>query len=427
MSKNVLLGITGGIAVYKILDVASSLRKKGYEINTIMTKNATEFVTPLTFETITHNYVVTDTFARPETWEVEHIALAKKADVVLIAPATANIIGKVANGIADDMLSTTIMATKAKVIFAPAMNTGMYENPILQENIAKLKRLGYLFIEPDAGWLACGDLGKGKLPKPEVIEQYVLNVFNTLGDDNIVNERFISGPVQSNVEVAQVTESANRDLEGVNVLVSAGPTIEPIDPFRYITNHSSGKMGYSIAEDAAKRGANVTLVSGPTSLDCPIGVSRINVKTTEDMYKAMHENFATSDIVIKAAAVSDYRPKEVSTSKIKKKDENLSLELTLNPDILKSLGEIKEHQVLVGFAAETDNLIEYATKKIETKNLDIIVANNISSEGAGFKGDTNIVTIIEKDGNITEYSKMYKSELGNVILDKAKMYLNTRR
>lgn len=397
MKKNILLGVTGGIAVYKVLDVASRLRKLNYELNTIMTENACEFVKPLSFETITNNYVVTDTFERPKTWEVEHIALAKKADLMLIAPATANIIGKVAHGIADDMLSTTIMATKCQVVFAPAMNTAMYENPIVQDNIAYLKEKGYLFIEPDAGWLACGDLGAGKLPTPERITEYVVNCLE--------NEEYI------------------RDLEGKHFLISAGPTIEAIDPMRYITNHSSGKMGYAIAEEAARRGAEVILVSGVTQLECPEGVERINIKSAREMYDIMHSKFEWADVVIKTAAVADYRPKDISEHKIKKDDSKLVLELIPNPDILKSLGERKTHQVLVGFAAETENVIEYARQKIKKKNLDFIVANNIATKGAGFKEDTNIATIIERDGSITEYDKMYKSELGNVILDKVKDYL----
>lgn len=397
MKKNILLGVTGGIAVYKVLDVASKLRKLNYELNTIMTENACEFVKPLSFETITNNYVVTDTFERPKTWDVEHIALAKKADLMLIAPATANIIGKVAHGIADDMLSTTIMATKCQVVFAPAMNTAMYENPIVQDNIAYLKEKGYLFIEPDSGWLACGDLGAGKLPTPERITEYVVNCLE--------HKEYI------------------RDLEGKHFLISAGPTIEAIDPMRYISNYSSGKMGYAIAREAARRGAEVILVSGVTQLECPKGVERINVKSAEEMYEAMHSKFEWADAVIKTAAVADYRPKDTSAHKIKKDNSELVLELMPNPDILKSLGERKTHQVLVGFAAETQNVIEYARQKIEKKNLDFIVANNIATKGAGFKEDTNIATIIERDGSITEYDKMYKSELGNVILDKVKDYL----
>lgn len=432
MKKNILLGVTGGIAVYKILDVASKLRKLGYELNTIMTENACEFVNPLSFETITNNYVVTNTFERPKTWEVEHIALAKKANLMLIAPATANIIGKVAHGIADDMLSTTVMATKCQVVFAPAMNTAMYENPIVQENIAYLKEKGYLFIEPDAGWLACGDLGAGKLPTPERITDYVVNCLEHDEDKTLHNISQVKNSIiqanqenlkrEEGLEVEEQKENI-KDLKGKHFLISAGPTIEAIDPMRYITNHSSGKMGYAIAKEAARRGADVILVSGVTQLECPQGVQRIDIKSARDMYEAMHSKFEWADVVIKTAAVADYRPKDTSEHKIKKDNSELVLELVPNPDILQSLGERKVHQVLVGFAAETQNVIEYARQKIEKKNLDFIVANNIASKGAGFKEDTNIATIIEKNGAITEYDKMYKSELGNVILDKVKDYL----
>lgn len=406
MAKHILLGVTGGIACYKMLDVASKLRKLGYDMNTIMTDNACEFVAPLSFETITNNYVVTDTFARPHKWEVEHIALGKKANVMLVSPATANIIGKVANGIADDMLSTTIMAARCPVVFAPAMNTAMYENKIVQRNIEYLKEMGYYFIEPDKGWLACGDLGSGKLPSPEAIVEYVVNLLEKSEDTN-----------------RKIIELIDRDLEGKNIVITAGPTIESIDPMRYITNHSSGKMGYAIAQEAYRRGANVRLISGVTNLELNEGIEKIEVQSARDMYKAVHENFSWADVVIKTAAVADYRPKDISEHKIKKDGEELILELVPNPDILKSLGEIKTSQVLVGFAAETRNLEEYAKQKIEKKNLDFIVANNIATKGAGFKGDTNIATLIDKDGNINEYPQMSKIELGNIILDKVKNYL----
>ena len=397
MKKHVLIGVTGGIAAYKILDVESKLRKIGYEMNTIMTKNACEFVQPMAFQTISNNYVVTDTFERPHKWDVEHIALAKKADVVLIAPATANVIGKIANGIADDMLTTTVMAAKCPIIIAPAMNTNMYENEIVQENIAYLKSKGYLFIEPATGMLACGDVGSGKLAAPEDIVAYIEQV---------------------------IKEQANReeDLKGKHILVTAGPTVEAIDPFRYITNHSSGKMGYAIAEKAAKRGGEVILVSGPVQIPQPQGVKVIKVKTALEMYDAVHEHFEWADAVIKAAAVSDYRPKNESLQKVKKQDDDMTLELVKNPDILQSLGERKDKQVLVGFAAETHNMIEYAREKITNKHLDFIVANNIAQEGAGFKSDTNIATIIEKNGQVTECKQMSKLDLGNAILDKVKCY-----
>ncbi|MEG0706910.1 MAG: bifunctional phosphopantothenoylcysteine decarboxylase/phosphopantothenate--cysteine ligase CoaBC [Cellulosilyticaceae bacterium] len=393
MNKHILIGVTGGIAVYKVLDVASKLRKLGYDMNTIMTKNACEFVNPLSFETLTNNYVVTDTFERPHKWEVEHIALAKKADLMLIAPATANIIGKVAHGIADDMLSTTIMAARCPVVFAPAMNTAMYENIIVQENIAYLKSKGYLFIEPESGWLACGDVGSGKLPTPDTIVSYVTK--------------------QLEIE---------KDLEGKHILLTAGPTIEAIDPMRYITNHSSGKMGYAIAKQAASRGAEVVLISGPTQLECPQGVKCIDVKSARDMYEAVHNHFEWADAVIKTAAVADYRPENESSHKIKKDGRSLTLNLTPNPDILKSLGEQKKHQILVGFAAETENVIAYAKEKIEKKHLDFIIANNIAQSGAGFKGDTNIATLIKSDGEMIAYPQMTKNELGDRILSEVKSY-----
>ncbi|MEG0352220.1 MAG: bifunctional phosphopantothenoylcysteine decarboxylase/phosphopantothenate--cysteine ligase CoaBC [Cellulosilyticaceae bacterium] len=393
MNKHILIGVTGGIAVYKVLDVASKLRKLGYDMNTIMTKNACEFVNPLSFETLTNNYVVTDTFERPHKWEVEHIALAKKADLMLIAPATANIIGKVAHGIADDMLSTTIMAARCPVVFAPAMNTAMYENIIVQENIAYLKSKGYLFIEPESGWLACGDVGSGKLPTPDTIVSYVTK--------------------QLEIE---------KDLEGKHILLTAGPTIEAIDPMRYITNHSSGKMGYAIAKQAASRGAEVVLISGPTQLECPQGVKCIDVKSARDMYEAVHNHFEWADAVIKTAAVADYRPENESSHKIKKDGRSLTLNLTPNPDILKSLGEQKKHQILVGFAAETENVIAYAKEKIEKKHLDFIIANNIAQSGAGFKGDTNIATLIKSDGEMIAYPQMTKNELGDRILNEVKSY-----
>ena len=395
MKKHVLIGVTGGIAVYKILDVASKLRKLGYEMNTIMTENACEFVNPLSFETLTNNYVVTDTFARPHKWEVEHIALAKRTDLMLIAPATANIIGKIANGIADDMLSTTVMAARCPVVIAPAMNTAMYENPIVQENIAYLKSKGYLFIEPEAGWLACGDVGSGKLATPDTIVDYVTKILEK-----------------------------ERDLLGKRILITAGPTVEAIDPMRYITNHSSGKMAYSIAEDAVNRGAEVVLVSGPTNLECPAGVKRVDVKSARQMYDAVHTHFEWADAVIKTAAVADYRPEQESNHKIKKDGNILTLSLVPNPDILKSLGEKKTHQVLVGFAAETENIIEYAKSKIEKKHLDFIVANNIAQVGAGFKGDTNIATLIKANGEVITCPQMAKSELGDIILDQVKSYFN---
>lgn len=386
--KCVVLGVCGGIAVYKALDVVSSLRKKGIEVRVIMTESATKFVTPLTFQSISQNMVVTDMFAEPKAWEIQHISLAQKADVMLIAPATANIIGKVANGIADDMLSTTIMATKAKVIFAPAMNTNMYENVIVQENIKKLKSLGYEFIEPDSGRLACGDIGKGKLPKPEVIFEYVLTSLH---------------PV--------------KDLCGKKVLVTAGPTKANIDPVRFITNRSSGKMGYAIAKEARDRGAEVTLVTGAKGIEKPSGIEVIEIDTNSEMKEEVSKHFNSSDIVIKAAAVADYKPKNYSKEKIKKGEGSLNIELTRDSDILKELGEKKDKQILVGFAAESSNLIENAKGKLERKNLDYIIANDITSQETGFGSDQNKVFVISRDGNVNELDIMSKREVASNLFD----------
>ena len=389
MSKCVVIGVTGGIAVYKALDVISALRKKDIEVHVIMTESASKFVNPLTFQSISQNMVVTDMFAEPKAWEIQHISLAQKADLMLVAPCTANVLGKVANGIADDMLTTTIMATKAKVVFAPAMNTNMYENKIVQNNIQKLKSFGYEFIEPASGRLACGDIGKGKL-----------------ADVNTIVER-----------VLFELEDKEQDLKGKKVLISAGPTIAPIDPVRYITNRSTGKMGYAIAEEARDRGAEVTLVSGPTNLEPPKNVRIINIRTNEEMKKEIFENFADSDIVIKSAAVADYKPKEYSKEKIKKGEGDLNLCLTRDNDILKMLGESKTHQILVGFAAESNNVIENANKKLINKNLDFIVANDITASDTGFGSDDNKVIIISKDNKAMHLDKMSKKEVASNILD----------
>lgn len=389
MSKCVVIGVTGGIAVYKALDVISALRKKDIEVHVIMTESASKFVNPLTFQSISQNMVVTDMFAEPKAWEIQHISLAQKADLMLIAPATANIIGKVANGIADDMLSTTIMASTAKVIFAPAMNTNMYQNKIVQGNIEKLKNFGYDFIEPASGRLACGDVGIGKLADVNTIVERVLTELN----------------------------DREQDLKGKKVLISAGPTIAPIDPVRYITNRSTGKMGYAIAEEARDRGAEVILVSGPTNLNPPKNVRIINIKTNEEMKNEIFNNFDWADIVIKSAAVADYKPKEYSKEKIKKGESDLNLCLTKDSDILKSLGEMKTHQVLVGFAAESNNVLENANKKLKNKNLDFIVANDITSSDTGFGTDDNKVVIISKDNEMLELEKMSKKEVASNIFD----------
>ncbi len=386
--KCVVLGVTGGIACYKALDVASMLRKKDVEVNVIMTKSATEFVTPLTFQSISQNRVVCDMFEEPKAWEIQHISLAKKADVLLVAPATANIIGKVVNGIADDMLSTTIMATKAKVIFAPAMNTNMYENKIVQENIQKLKSLGYEFIEPASGRLACGDSGKGKLEKPEII-----------------------------VDTVMCALEKEKDLLGKTVLITAGPTRANIDPVRFVSNNSSGKMGYKLAREARNRGANVILVSGPTNEERITGIETINIITNEEMYNAVMKYYDEADIVIKAAAVADYKPKKYSEQKIKKGDEELVISMVRDRDILFELGKNKKNQILVGFAAESQNLIENAVKKLDKKNLDFIVANDISRKDIGFAVDENKVTIISKENVQYSLEKMTKDLVAKNIFD----------
>ncbi|EIA16596.1 bifunctional phosphopantothenoylcysteine decarboxylase/phosphopantothenate--cysteine ligase CoaBC [Clostridium perfringens] len=386
--KCVVVGVSGGVAVYKALDVISRLRKKDVEVHVIMTKSATEFVTPLSFQSLSQNMVITDMFAEPKAWEIQHISLAKKADLMLIVPATANIIGKVANGIADDMLSTTIMATKAPVVFCPAMNTNMYENPIVQRNISLLKELGYEFIEPASGRLACGDEGKGKLQDTEIIAEETLRRLHS-----------------------------TKDLIGKKVVVTAGPTMVPIDPVRILTNRSSGKMGYSIAEEARDRGAEVVLISGPTSLRKPNGIKVIDIKTNEDMFNAIKDEFKDADIVIKSAAVADYKAKNYSNEKIKKTGDDLNLIFERDRDILKTLGDMKKNQILVGFAAESSNLKENAKGKLERKNLDYIVANDISKSETGFASDENKVTIISKSGEEVSLEKMSKREVAKNIFD----------
>ena len=384
----VVLGVTGGIAVYKALDVISALRKKDVDVRVIMTKSATEFVTPLTFQSMSQNIVTTDMFAEPKAWEIQHISLAKRADVFLVAPATANIIGKVANGIADDMLSTSIMATRAKVVFAPAMNTNMYTNPIVQENIAKLKKLGYEFIEPASGRLACGDEGKGKLaPASDIVEKVLSELYD------------------------------KKDLIGKKVLVTAGPTRANIDPVRFISNRSTGKMGYAIAEEARDRGAEVVLVSGPTNEAAPYGINVIKINTNEEMRSEVLKHFETSNIVIKSAAVADYKAKEYSENKIKKGNGDLEIILTRDNDILKELGEKKSGQILVGFAAESQNVIENAKGKLIKKNLDYIVANDITSKDSGFASNDNRVTIVTREGQELSLEKMSKREVARNLFD----------
>jgi phosphopantothenoylcysteine decarboxylase/phosphopantothenate--cysteine ligase len=388
-NKCVVIGVSGGVAVYKALEVISRLRKKDIEVRVIMTESAQKFVTPLSFQSLSQNMVTTDMFDEPKAWEIQHISLAKKADLMLVLPATANIIGKVANGIADDMLSTTIMATKAPVVFAPAMNTNMYENPIVQNNIEKLKSFGYEFIEPASGRLACGDVGAGKLADVEDIYEFVLK-----------------------------TLYKTSDLEGKKVLITAGPTISPIDPVRFITNRSTGKMGYAIAEEARNRGAEVTLISGPTNIKPPYGVKTIKISTNEEMKNEVLKYFDETDIVIKSAAVADYKTLTYSEQKIKKGEGNLNLEFTRDSDILSILGEKKTSQILVGFAAESNNLEENATRKLIKKNLDLIVGNDITAKETGFGSDDNKVIFISKTGEKTVLDKMSKLEVAKKLFDE---------
>lgn len=388
--KNVVLGVTGSIAAYKACDIVSRLRKQGVDVHVILTRAGAEIITPLALETMSANPVVVDMFHRENPWEVEHISLAKRADVFLVAPATANFLGKAAHGIADDMLTTTILATRAPVLVAPAMNVNMYENPVVQENIALLKKRGWHFIEPDAGLLACGDVGKGRLAEPEAI-----------------------------VAAAMELLYPRRDLAGKHVLVSAGPTQERIDPVRYITNRSSGKMGYAIAEAAAARGARVTLISGPVTLPVPEGVECVNVISSQDMFEAVHAAFDSCDGLIMAAAPADFTPAAFAEQKIKKNGrEGMTLELAATRDILKSIGERKRQQRVMGFAAETEHLAENAAKKLEAKNLDMIAANDVTAAGAGFAVDTNAVTLYKRDGSSEQSGTMPKRALADWLLDR---------
>lgn len=403
--KTVLLGVSGSIAAYKTAYLASALKKQQADVHVLMTKNATNFINPITFETLTGNKCLVDTFDRNFEFSVEHVSLAKLADVVMIAPASANVIGKLAHGIADDMLTTTVMACKCKKLISPAMNTNMFENPIVQENLKFLEDHGYSVISPAVGYLACGDTGAGKMPEPEVLLQYILQ-----------------------------EAEYEKDMEGLKVLVTAGPTEEAIDPVRYITNHSTGRMGYAIAQVCSRRGAHVTLVTGPTALEPPRFVDTIQVKSAKDMFTAVTERAQEQDIIIKAAAVADFRPKHISGEKIKKSDEfgsdrtsgdpgdpssaDAVLELERTDDILAYLGEHKRPgQFLCGFAMETQNLLENARRKLERKHLDMIAANSLRVAGAGFGGDTNVVTLITEDEEVS-LGKISKEETAVKILDK---------
>ena len=387
--KTVLLGITGSIAAYKIAYLASALHKLHADVHVLMTENATNFINPITFETLTGNKCLVDTFDRNFQFQVEHVSIAKKADVVMIAPASANVIGKLANGLADDMLTTTVMACRCQKILSPAMNTAMYENPVVQDNIRKLKNYGYEVITPASGYLACGDTGAGKMPEPETLLEYILK------------------------------EAAfQKDLASKKLLVTAGPTQEAIDPVRCLTNHSSGKMGYAIAKMAMLRGAEVTLVSGPTAIEPPLFVKVVPVTSARDMFEAVTGLSDEQDIIIKAAAVADYRPKQVSEDKVKKKDDQAFIELERTDDILKYLGQHKKQgQFLCGFSMETRDMIRNSRAKLEKKNLDMVAANNLKVEGAGFQGDTNVLTLITQDEEVS-LPLMSKEDAALKILDK---------
>ena len=387
--KTVVLGVTGSIAAYKIAGLASMLKKMHADVEVIMTKNATEFITPVTFESLTGKKCLVDTFDRNFEYSVEHVALAKRADVFLIAPASANVIGKVCHGIADDMLTTTFLACECPKIIAPAMNTHMYENPILQDNLKRCEAYGMEVIKPAVGYLACGDTGAGKMPEPEVLLDFLVKAVGY-----------------------------KKDLAGKKVLVTAGPTREAIDPVRFITNHSTGKMGYAIAKAASLRGADVTLVSGPVSIEAPRFATLVPVESAKQMYEAVTAVSGEQDIIIKAAAVADYRPKQVADEKMKKKDGELSIEMERTDDILGYQGAHKRAgQFLCGFSMETQNMLENSRAKLERKNLDMIVANNLKVDGAGFGTDTNVVTIITKDGEL-ELEKMSKDEVAGRLLDE---------
>ena len=386
--KTVILGVTGSIAAYKIATLASMLVKKQASVHVIMTKNATNFINPITFETLTGHKCLVDTFDRNFEFQVEHVSMAKQADVVMIAPASANVIGKLAHGLADDMLTTTLLACKCPKIVSPAMNTAMFENPIVQDNLKILEKYGYEVIQPASGYLACGDTGAGKMPEAETLYQYI--------------ERALADP---------------KDLIGKKVLVTAGPTQENIDPVRYITNHSSGKMGYAVAKAAMLRGADVTLVSGQTALTPPMFVKYVQITTAEEMYQEVTSRSDEQDIIIKAAAVADYRPKTVYENKVKKKEGQMAIELERTRDILAYLGEHKkENQFLCGFSMETENMIGNSRAKLQKKNLDMVAANNVKVEGAGFQGDTNVMTLITQDQEIA-LPLMSKEEAANKILD----------
>ena len=393
--KTIVLGVTGSIAAYKMANVASMLVKRGCEVHVVMTKNATHFINPIAFESLTNTKCLVETFDRNFQFHVAHVSLTDKADAMLIAPASANIIGKIANGIADDMLTTCVLPATCPVMLAPSMNVHMYENPIVQDNMKRLASYGYEIIEADEGYLACRDIGKGKLPPEHVLVDYIIRAC-----------------------------AMDKDLAGKKVLVTAGATQESIDPVRYITNHSTGKMGYALARMAAFRGAKVTLVAGPTNLEDPLFVDMVKVVTAEDMYEAVTSRSADMDIIIKAAAVADYRPENVSDEKIKKQDGSMAIPLTRTKDILAYLGEHKkDRQFICGFSMETEHMVENSKKKLEKKHIDMVAANNLKVEGAGFGVDTNIMTLITKEGE-KELPLMSKEDVANAILDEIVAKIN---
>lgn len=396
-NKTIVVGVSGGIAAFKTAALVSKLTQAGADVYVVMTEAATKFVTPLTFQALSRNPVYTDTFTEPDATKIAHIDIADQADLVLIAPASANTIAKLAAGIADNMLTTLVLATKAPVALAPAMNVNMYEHPSVQENMEKLRSYHYQLIEPGAGYLACGWVGKGRMAEPEQLLELV---------DTLLEEA--------------------TDLRGKQVIVTAGPTREPLDPVRFFSNYSSGKMGYALAQEARRRGAHVTLITGPTALEAPVGVETVAVQTAEEMYNAVNKRYQQADIVIKAAAVADYQPVDVFAHKQKKNADEWSVALERTKDILRFLGEHKKEQILVGFAAESEQLHTYAKSKLERKNLDLIVANNITTEGAGFDVDTNVVTVFTRDGQETAYPQASKKEVAKQILNELEAYMKRR-
>lgn len=411
--KRIILGVSGGIAVYKAAAICSQLTQKGADVRVIMTEAATKFVQPLTFQTLSRHHVYTDTFHEADPTVVSHIDLADHADLVLVAPATANVIGKLANGIADDMLSTTLLATEAPVWLAPAMNGHMLNHPAVQQNLATLRSRGVRMVQPGEGLLACGYVGKGRLAEPDDIIAQVLQYFEAFAPED--------GSLKMNQALQEA--GSKRWWENKKVLVTAGPTREEIDPVRYLSNYSSGKMGYALAQAAAQLGANVTLVSGPVNLPQPEQVDFVPVKSTEDMYQAVLSRYSDVDVVIKAAAVADYKPVQVASQKMKKTGERLVLELQKTTDILQTLGQQKQHQILIGFAAETNDVEAHALQKLDKKNLDFLVANDVTLDGAGFGTDTNIVTIYHQSGTKLELAKLSKQEVAEKVLETvAKQY-----